>query len=113
MGNGNIAIQLTNYDDVYIWCPSVINDFQLSRLQDLNDRLKEIDTMISEGDYFNHIMMDVYCCVRMEDGKEISMDLEDNNLDYLLEMYHYDSFMGEAVFSDIIRIHGDSNTLGN
>lgn len=100
MADGNIAIQLTGYGDCYIWCPSVINDFQLKILQDLNEKLKELDILISEDDSFKHKMMDVYCCVRMEDGEEISIDLDDNNIDFLLDNYHYDSFMGEASFND-------------
>lgn len=102
MDNGNIAIQLTCFGDVYVWCPGVINKFQLRKLQELNEKLKKIDVKIKDHDYLQHLTMDVHGWVRMEDGEEISVELDDNTLDYLLDMYHYDSFMGEAEFKDVI-----------
>ena len=85
MNDGNIVIQLTKYGDMYIWSPEEINDFQLSSLRKLSEQMESIQRISSST--FQELFLDVHAWVRVADGKEDSIELEDATLDHLFDYY--------------------------
>ena len=85
MEDGNVAIQLTKFGDLYVWCPEEIDTFQFSSLQKINEQLKFIQT-ITPG-LLHQVFLDIHAWVRVADRKEASIELEDATLDRLFDYY--------------------------
>ncbi len=92
MQDGNIAIQLTKFGDFYLWCPEKIHLFQVQQLKKINEQLKSIQ-IINPG-LINPVFLDIHAWVGIDDGKEISIELENASLDNLLDYYehHHQNF---------------------
>ena len=85
MSDGNIAIQLTRFGDFYLWCPNTINSYQLNSLRKIHDKFKSIQIMNSG--LFQFLLLDIHAWVVGDEGKDISVELENSSLDNLLEYY--------------------------
>lgn len=92
MQDGNIAIQLTKFGDFYLWCPEKIDEYQLNSLDDINKQLKSIQ--IVNPSLGHQVFLDIHAWVGIDDGKEISIELENASLDNLLDYYehHHQNF---------------------
>lgn len=85
MQDSNIAIQLTKFGDLYLWCPEKINEHQLSSLRKMNEELKLIQEIYP--DIFNQLFLDIHAWIGKEDGKEVSIEINQVSLDNLLDYY--------------------------
>lgn len=83
MNDGNIVIQITKFGDFYIWCPENITDFQLSSLQELNERLKKIQ--YSDLQSFQQLFLDIHAWILGGDETEKAVELLDDNIDLLID----------------------------
>lgn len=83
--DSNIVIQLTKFGDLYIWCPETINEHQLSSLRKMNEELKLIQEIYP--DILSHLFLDIHAWIGREDGKEVSIEINQVSLDNLLDYY--------------------------
>lgn len=85
MQDGNIAIQLTKFGDFYLWCPEKIDEYQLNSLKEIDEQLKSMQ--MNHSILVQPVFLDIHAWVGIGNGKEISIELEDASLDYLLNYY--------------------------
>lgn len=83
--DSNIAIQLTKFGDLYLWCPEKINEHQLSSLRKMNEELKLIQEIYP--DIFNQLFLDIHAWIGKEESKEVSIEINQVSLDNLLDYY--------------------------
>ena len=95
MEDGNIVVQMSKEDDILIWCPSEIDEFQLKALRKLSQSLQDFLVLISTSQHLQDIIFNVHAIVKDGDEGEksielISRDLEGNdinNVDEFLKRY--------------------------
>ncbi len=94
MGDGNIAIQLTKFGDLYIWCPKQITDFQMASLRKISECLKSIH--IFNPEVIDQVFLDIHAWIGKEEGGELSLEINQLSLDTLLDYYKNSDLKGSA-----------------